>query len=149
MVAGAGTEGIETSRLEITGATAPELVPRPSCAGTWFYAQPKDEPPSALYLPEYIEAVIVEEAGTLQGRYRARYKVADRAIPPEVRFQFRGPVDSEAPRLEWTGQDGSRGEVRLKLLLQNSLELGWTASRLGTSLGLGSGAAVLTRQKEP
>ncbi|MGO9095504.1 MAG: J domain-containing protein [Bryobacteraceae bacterium] len=141
--------GLETAKLETAVTPPPAPPPQPTYAGTWFYAQSKMAELSALYLPEYIEAVIVEEAGVLRGRYRARYKVADRAISPDVRFQFSGPADSEAPRLAWTGGGGAKGEVRLKLLSSNSLEVDWTASRLGASLGLSSGTAVLTRRQEP
>jgi hypothetical protein len=141
--------GIETAKLE-TAVTPPPAPPEQlAYAGTWFYARSRMAELSALYLPEYIEAVIVEEAGVLRGRYQARYKVADRAISPDVRFQFSGPARSEAPRLTWTGGGGAKGEVRLKLLSSNSLEVDWTASRLGASLGLSSGTAVLTRRQEP
>jgi hypothetical protein len=152
-VAGGGLaeSGFETAKLEtaVTPAPAPAPPAQPAYAGTWFYARSKTPELSAFYLPEYIEAVIVEEAGELRGRYRARYKVADRAISPDVRFQFSGPADSEAPRLAWTGGGGAKGEVRLKLLSENSLEVDWTASRLGASLGLSSGTAVLTRRQDP
>jgi hypothetical protein len=141
--------GFETAKLETAATPPPAPAPQPAYAGTWFYTRSKMAELSALYLPEYIEAVIVEEAGVLRGRYRARYKVADRAISPDVRFQFSGPADSETPRLSWTGGGGARGEVRLKLLSSNSLEVDWTASRLGASLGLSSGTAVLTRRQDP
>jgi hypothetical protein len=141
--------GIETAKLDTAITPAPPPSAQPAYAGTWFYARSKMAELSALYLPEYIEAVIVEEAGVLRGRYQARYKVADRAISPDVRFQFSGPADSEAPRLTWTGGGGAKGEVRLKLLSSNSLEVAWTASRLGASLGLSSGTAVLIRRQEP
>ena len=141
--------GIEPSQFEIPAAATPAPPAKPTYAGTWFYAQPKARLASALYLPEFIEAVIVEEAGMLHGRYRARYRISDRAISPDVRFQFSGPAEREAPRLEWTGGGGAKGEVRLKLLSENSLQVDWTASSLGTSLGLGSGTAVLTRRQVP
>jgi hypothetical protein len=146
---GLAERGIDTAKLTAAVALAPAPAAQPSYAGTWFYTRAKTAEPSALYLPEYIEAVIVQEAGMLRGRYRARYKVADRAISPDVRFQFGGPADSEAPRLAWMGGGGAKGEVRLKLLSENSLEVDWTASRLGASLGLSSGTAVLTRRQEP
>lgn len=146
---GLAERGFDTAKLTAAVTLAPAPPAQPKYAGTWFYTRPKISEFSNLYLPEYIEAVIVQEAGVLRGRYRARYKVADRAISPDVRFQFGGPADPEAPRLAWTGGGGAKGEVRLKLLSENSLEMDWTASRLGVSLGLSSGTAVLIRRQEP
>ncbi len=132
-------------------ATLPQLTgPVPRFAGTWVYVRP--QVPSyqrSLYPADYIEAVIVEEAGTLHGRYRARYAVPDRPISPEVAFRFEGEVESELASLKWTGAGGAEGEVRLKLLSQDSMQLDWMATDLGTQLGLASGTAVLVRQQEP
>jgi len=97
-----------------------------------------------FYAPEYIELRIVEEAGRLIGRYRARYRVADRAISPDVRFDFEGEDGQSIYR--WQGPGGSYGEVRLKLERPNALEVTWWASELGSYLGLASGMAVLRRQ---
>lgn len=119
-------------------------------AGTWHYTASRS--PAAgrgLYPPEYIEAVIREESGYLVGRYRARYRVTDRAISPEVVFQFSGKGSSNAARLPWLGEGGSRGEVSLKLITQNTIEIAWIASELGKTQGLGSGTAVLVRRHEP
>jgi len=118
-------------------------------AGTWFYAPPKVAPSAkTLYPPEYIEAVIVEEAGLLRGRYYARYRVTDRAISPEVIFQFEGWPGKDAAVLEWSGGGGARGEVRLKLISENSMEVNWSATELGSSPGLAAGTAVLIRRIE-
>ncbi len=118
-------------------------------AGTWFYAPPKVAPSAkTLYPPEYIEAVIVEEAGLLRGRYYARYRVTDRAISPEVIFQFEGWPGKDTAVLEWSGGGGARGEVRLKLISENSMEVNWSATELGSSPGLAAGTAVLIRRIE-
>jgi hypothetical protein len=118
-------------------------------AGTWFYAPTRLAPAAkALYPPEYIETTIVEEKGVLRGRYYGRYRVPDRAISPEVRFYFEGPAQPDHALLEWQGGGGARGEVRLKLVGENSLEVNWSATELGTTPGLAAGTAVLVRRIE-
>jgi len=137
----------------------PDAIPPPAnwsppaktdLAGSWYYAVSQPLPNGrALYPPEYIEAIIREESGYLVGRYRARYRVTDRAISPEVVFQFSGKGSASAARLPWLGAGGSRGEVSLKLITQNTMEIAWIASDLGQTQGLGSGTAVLVRRHEP
>ena len=90
----------------------------------------------------------MEETGLLRGRYRARYRVADRPISSEVAFRFEGKVGREAVSLEWTGAGGSRGELKLKLLSRSSMQVEWIATELGSQMGLASGTAVLTRRQE-
>ena len=121
-----------------------------SFAGAWFYTRPKvaaEEGP--LYPPVYIEAVIVEESGRLLGKYRARYHIADRAISPEVVFRFEGNAGPELAKLPWTGAGGAKGEVRLQLVGDDTMDVKWTAFELGTQLGLASGTAVLVRRRDP
>lgn len=123
--------------------TAPES--HTSLAGLWLYVPPRLSTDSPFfYAPEYIELRIGQEGGRLAGRYRARYRVADRAIFPEVRFEFEGDAGRET--YDWRGPGGARGEVRLRLERANYLEVTWWATELGTTLGLASGTAVLRRQ---
>jgi hypothetical protein len=118
--------------------------------GTWVYVRPREpESRRALYPAEYVEAVVVEEAGVLRGRYRARYEVADRPISSEVAFRFQGKADHGDATLDWDGAGGARGELKLKLLSRNSMRLEWIATELGSQLGLASGTAILTRRQEP
>lgn len=121
----------------------------PGIAGTWYFAKTRSNAASDLYPPEYIEAIIHEENGALAGRYRARYVVSDRAISPEVSFQFRGKPGGAPTRIPWTGAGGAKGEVNLRLLTANSLEVAWVAHDLGSSLGLAYGTAVLIRASDP
>ncbi|MBI4906677.1 MAG: DnaJ domain-containing protein [Acidobacteria bacterium] len=123
----------------------PDVTPRPQgVAGSWFFAKaPGSRASKVSYAAEYIEAMIREESGVLLGRYKARYKVTDRAISPEVTFEFRGRADAQ--RLPWAGAGNSKGEVSLRLLSENTLEIAWVASELG-AMGLGSGSAVLVRR---
>lgn len=116
-------------------------------AGAWFYVpQAIDFASRDLYPPEYIDLVITEDRGVVRGRYRGRYRVPDRAISPEVDFRFQGQVNDEG-LYSWFGRGGARGEVRLRLISPETLQVVWLASDLGRQMGLGSGTAVLVRQR--
>jgi hypothetical protein len=135
---------------------SPVLVERqpaggaPRFAGTWVYVRPRIPPSEkSLYPAQYIEAVIVEESGVLRGRYRARYEVTDRPISAEVAFRFEGRADDDLASLRWTGAGGAEGDLKLKLLSRDSMQLDWIATALGTQLGLASGTAVLVRRQPP
>ncbi|MFN0165804.1 MAG: J domain-containing protein [Bryobacteraceae bacterium] len=133
----------------VFGSVEP-LAPPKRFQGTWYYVLPAktDSPrPLALYPPEFIEAAIVETGATIEGRYRARYVIPDRAISPNVVFQFSGAVDGDEARLVWMGSGGSRGEGRLRLLSESSIELSWAARKLSPDFGLAAGRAVLVRQR--
>ena len=139
--------------LPPVATVAPERVTAnatTSFAGTWVYVLPSiPQPKKALYPAEYVEAVIVEQSGVLQGRYRARYQVADRPISPDVAFRFEGKSYRDSASLNWTGPGGARGEMQLRLLSRDSLEVRWAAVELGSQLGLASGSALLIRRQEP
>lgn len=123
-----------------------EAVPVASgLEGTWLYVPPRvPERRELLYPPEYIEMRITEESSLLFGRYRARYRVADRTLWPEVSFEFEGKRAQGT--YGWRGVGGGRGEVRLKWLGTDRLEVTWWASRLGEQFSLASGTAVLVRE---
>jgi hypothetical protein len=118
-------------------------------AGSWLYLpQPEEAPDAGLYVPSYIEFLLVEENGTLAGNYRARYRVPNKALPPEVRFR----VDGKAPggtsaRLVWASEDGAAGEVELTLRSSNLLNVTWWTTAFGRRAGLTSGTATLVRQR--
>jgi curved DNA-binding protein CbpA len=117
--------------------------------GTWVYLPPTLGPSAGdLYPAEYIELVIAGQGRSLIGRYRARYRVADKAISPEVRFIFEGKSDGNT-RFNWTGNGGARGEVGLKLLSDNTMSVDWYTSHFGPQMTLSSGTAVLIRRQEP
>jgi hypothetical protein len=101
---------------------------------------------SALYPPEFIELVIGEWEGTVHGRYRARYRVSNRALSPDVAFRFEGPAADDEAGFDWRSPGGGRGEVRLRLNREGKLEVAWSATVLG-ELGLSSGTAVLARKR--
>ncbi len=126
----------------------PAEEPAASIAGAWFYAAPKTLPGTTLlYPPEFIEAFITESAGSIHGRYRARYKVGDRPISGDINFSFEGRPQEGAVVLAWTGSEGASGQIRLKLLADDTLQVDWHATEFGSSAGLASGAAILTRRR--
>jgi len=131
----------------------PPAAPPPAASrfsGTWIYVPPRiAASEKALYPPEYIETVILEDSGEIRGRYRARYRVPDRPISAEVAFRFAGRAEGDAAGLTWSGAGGSEGEVKLVLLSARTMRVDWMATSLGTQLGLASGTAVLTRRQEP
>jgi hypothetical protein len=135
----------------IANATAPRIhPPNRRLTGFWFYAIPPEGQKNknqALYVPEFIEATITEDNGTIHGRYRARFVIVDRAIPPDVNFTFTGMQNGTQCTCQWTGGGGAKGDISLKLTGDNSMKIDWVASELG-SLGLGSGTAILTRRIE-
>jgi len=117
-------------------------------AGFWFFAAGAERTNKNLYPPQFIEAILTEHNGVIHGRYRSRYRVVDRAISPDVNFEFTGTAIGASMKTPWTGLGGARGEVMLSLTGENSLKFDWTASELGTTQGLGSGTATLTRRIE-
>ena len=135
---------------------APVAAPVPVAAppakrfsGFWFYSQPpksQSGKKTSLYPPEFIEATISEQNGALHGKYRARYQIVDRAIPPDVNFEFAGKEDGLVAVCPWTGPGGAKGEITLKVTGENSMQIDWTASELGTGQGLVLGTASLTRR---
>jgi len=118
----------------------------PSMAGNWLFVPAPDTKSAGLYPPEYIELGVTEEAGVLRGRYRARYRVADKAISPTVAFEFEGRASNDEAKLPWTGASGAKGEVTMRLLESGALEVTWEAHRMGAELGLISGTATLVRR---
>ena len=122
------------------------VAPPSRWAGSWIYNSRTENKNTTLVPPEYIETVIRDNAGELQGRYHGRFKVADARIAPEVDFQFHGKIAGMSGRFAWTGPGGAKGEVQLRLVSDSSLEVVWSASDLGRSMGLASGTAVLSRR---
>jgi hypothetical protein len=126
----------------------PRPPPRSTLAGEWlFLPQPKARS-DGLYPPEYIELRVTEGSGSVRGKYRARYRIPDRAISPTVAFEFQGRAGDGGARLPWSGPGGARGEVTLHLLTTGALEVTWVVSQMGSELGLISGTATLVRKMD-
>ena len=130
-----------------TPAAAP-AKPRSAFGGEWLFSPSSKVGRSDIYPPEYIDLRLSENSGVLRGRYRARYRVGDRAISRTVAFQFAGNAEPDHASLPWSGDGGASGEIELRLLEDGSLEVTWIARHLGTELGLISGTATLVRRKD-
>ena len=124
-------------------------LPGSKLAGHWYYV-PADQaaPVPGVYLPEYIELHLSQAGGILRGHYTARYRVTDRAIEPNVAFEFEGAGNDTSAEFLWKGPGEATGNVNLRLVTPNRLEVTWVASRLSTELNLASGSAQLIRQRE-
>jgi hypothetical protein len=136
--------------VPVSAAVAPGYPPGEApnkLSGDWIFV-PAAETVKSGYPPEFIELRLREHEGAMRGSYRARYRVADRAISPSVAFQFEGRAGTEGSVLPWSGPGGSQGEVTLRLLANGKLRVVWEAARLGEELGLISGAATLVRKLE-
>ncbi|MEZ5352251.1 MAG: J domain-containing protein [Bryobacteraceae bacterium] len=114
-------------------------------AGTWLFVPGNRKSGEDLYPPEYIELTVARDGDFLWGHYRARYRVTDRAISPEVNFEFESKLPAPE-RIAWSGNGGAKGEVRLKMLSENRLSVDWFTKSFGHSPALGSGTAVLVRR---
>jgi hypothetical protein len=127
-------------------APPPAAASKPRWTGSWTYGQRTENKNKTLFPPEFIETVITEDGGNLRGQYRARFKVADARISPDVDFRFEGKTTGASGRFAWTGVGGAKGEVQIRLISDSTLEVVWAATDLGKSMSLASGTAVLNRK---
>jgi hypothetical protein len=130
----------------------PLSVPVPAATnpypGLWVYANSgpsRDEAKVRTYAPEFIELRIRNCGDMLCGAYRARYRIPDRPISPDVSFTFQGPLSANPKTLPWRAGDGSQGTVDLKITGPDALQVDWRVTSFGAHLALGSGVAVLAR----
>ena len=142
--------------LPTVAAVAPSIAETPaapaiskpqstSISGKWLYVPTSEEGKKTLYAPEYIELRINNRAGLVRGRYYGKYRVSDRAISSEINFQFEGRQGDTVSLLPWAASNGAKGELRLKRLSAESLEVNWITTTFGQSNTLASGTAVLYR----
>jgi DnaJ domain len=129
-------------------AANPKTADR-SISGEWLYVPQHDDTKKGMYPPEYIEMRITRRVGLLQGRYHAKYRVSDRPISSEVNFQFEGKQGDAVSVLPWFGSNGSKGELRLKRISDDSIEVNWVTTSFGNTNTLASGTAVLYRSDTP
>jgi hypothetical protein len=152
----ANTELPALAKTTLPLNSPPPRVEKPAghkLSGFWFYAEPsagQHNKNQSLYPPEYIEATISETNGIVNGKYRARFRIVDRAISPDVNFTFTGNSIASAAQatFPWIGAAGAKGELTVRFLSENSLRFDWTANDLGAQQGLSAGTAVLTRRIE-
>lgn len=123
-----------------------------SFAGRWLYAPRALDPQTpGMYPPEFIEFFLSDDRGALSGTYWARYRIPDKAVSPEVRFRVYGAFPkaaavADATTVKWVSDDGARGQLKMVLRNENSLEVTWWASEFGSHTALTSGTALLVRQ---
>jgi hypothetical protein len=121
-------------------------------AGRWLYSPSAGSPlESGQYPATYVELSLVEENGILSGEYRARYKVSDRAVSPEVSFSTRGALAADrSATLDWVSRKGAKGKAQLTLRIPNVMHFAWWTTEFGSDKSaLGSGSAELIRQRLP
>jgi hypothetical protein len=121
----------------------------PSFAGNWLYVPSRgDTPGPQVYPATYAEFLLTEQHGELSGSYRARYKIPDQAVSPEVSFKVQGNSPAgESAKLGWTSADGAKGEVELALHGPDVLSVTWWTTEFGRHPSLVSGTAKLLRQR--
>jgi hypothetical protein len=116
-------------------------------AGFWFFARSSQTNRNkSLYPPEFIEATLTELNGVVHGKYRSRYRIVDRAISPDVNFEFSGTPAGATIACAWNGPGGAKGQLTLQMTGENDLKVDWSASDVGSIQGLASGTATLTRR---
>jgi hypothetical protein len=122
-----------------------------SFAGNWFYApETGSKPDPNLYPATYVEFILADENGSLVGNYRAKYRIPDQAISPEVQFRVQGKsANGKSCKLTWTSDDGAQGEAELTLRSSNQMNVTWWTTVFGRRAALSSGMAVLIRQQAP
>lgn len=122
----------------------------PAFAGNWFYSPEFGGKAGAgAYPAQYIEFFLAEEQGIVAGNYRAQYKVADKAVPPQVIFHSQGKSDDgKLARMSWASKDGAKGEAELTLQSPNLMRVVWWTTEFGSRAALASGEAWLVRQRE-
>lgn len=153
--------GSQPARSPAPAAANPPSAPSPDnstarifsrqLAGFWLYVRPKEGQQNrnrALYPPEFIEVNIQEKNGFIAGKYRARYRILDKAISPDVNFEIWGKENEGRCACVWRGIGGARGQINLQIIGENTMKFDWTAAELGTQQGLSSGTANLTRRAE-
>jgi curved DNA-binding protein CbpA len=135
---------------ETRGASPIARPPGSPFAGSWLYTpQSTERAIPGRYRALYIECLLREEAGEIVGTYRAKYKVPDQAISPEVAFRVRGATPAgTSGRVVWTASDGARGMIELTLRSPGSLDVVWWTTVAGRRPALSSGEAVLIRQMD-
>ena len=135
-----------SAELTLPRPPSVQLQAPPRWTGVWVYRAGREGNRTGAIPPEFIENVVSEDHGHLRGHYRARFRVADRRVSPDVDFQYAGSVSGTSGHFSWSGSGGSRGEVQVRLISNSELEVVWSANDLGKTMGLVSGSAVLNRK---
>jgi len=133
----------------ILAAPPRQLSASSSFTGVWMLSPSKITPVSSAFTPEAVDLIMGEQQGMLQGRYRARYPNMGGPESPMIRFYFEGTAQGDVANGVWTGEDGSRGQIQLKLTSDNTLQLVWSVSNAGNANAQASGTVALVRKRQP
>ena len=129
---------------------APPRAPANSSrfSGVWVLPRPKVEVLSSAFTPESVDLIVSGQAGKIRGRYRAIYPDMGATEPPMVRFYFEGTCGTDIANASWTSDDGSKGEIQLKLTSGTALQLVWSVTDTGNQTGPATGTVALVRKRE-
>lgn len=139
------------SALPIAGATSAPIpvTATPPLDGLWVFESASFSPPQTrmvLDAAEHVELRLESRGNKLYGKYIARYGVPYHTVSPRVAFRFQGPFDPRG-EFQWRTLDGTQGLIDLKLVNDHSMRADWRVVRFGSRVGLGAGAAILTRMQ--
>jgi hypothetical protein len=65
-----------------------------------------------------------------------------------VRFYFEGTCSKDIANAAWTSDDGSKGEIQLKLASDNALQLVWSVTDAASQTGPSTGTMALVRKRD-
>jgi hypothetical protein len=115
-------------------------------SGVWVLPASKVPPIASAFTPESVDLVLSAQQEGIQGRLRARYPSMGAPDPPMVRFYFEGKLQDDFANATWNGEDGSKGEIQVKLTSENTLQLVWSTTQAGKQTGPDSGTLALVRK---
>jgi hypothetical protein len=116
--------------------------------GVWVLAEPKASPAASALTPQSADLILAEDQGKIQGRYQARYPTIGRPEPTVVRFYFEGVCQQEdVANVTWNGDGAAKGEVQLRLVSDDSLELVWSATEKSDLTWPATGTVTLARKR--
>jgi curved DNA-binding protein CbpA len=143
----------QAKELDFLSSLILAAPPRPPVSssrfsGVWVLPKPKVELLSSAFTPESVDLIVTSQAGRIQGRYRAIYPGMGAVEPPMVRFFFEGTCNNDTANAPWTSDDGSKGEIQLKLTSGNALQLVWSVTDTGNQTGPATGTVALVRKRE-
>ncbi len=115
-------------------------------SGVWALPPSPAAQAASAFTPEAVDLIVSVQQDVIQGRFRARYPGMGGPDPPMVRFYFEGKLQDDVVNATWNGEDGSKGEIQLKLSSDNALQLVWSSTQPGKQSGPDSGTLALVRK---
>ena len=115
-------------------------------AGVWVLPASKIATVPSAFTPESVDLILSAQQDSVEGRFRARYPGMGAPDPPMVRFYLEGKIQDDVADAHWVGEDGSKGEIQLKLVSDNALQLVWSTTQPGKQSGPDTGTLALVRK---